>query len=291
MDNPAIRLSVLEVDKPAFAGIQIHIPALVGTVHRCFPLMQHDFILIGAVYGLGAKNGLPAGGHAACRSEDIIVAIALVHLGAFHGRMVDFPVEDHFSVIQQRSAVRHHAAHLQPVFDAAAASGEGMDQVGFSVIIPERARIDPALNLLDHMKWGPRSCRIDGSSHIDAFIRGTEVNPELAVMMTDGRRPNAVAVTHTTVVAAGHTVHRMSDNGPVDQILGMKNRQSRRADEAGGCHIEIVAYAYNVRIGIIRIQNRILETSVSQIRLPHRSKGLLGCHLWSCSFHKRTPCN
>jgi hypothetical protein len=60
----------------------------------------------------------------------------------------------------------------------------------------------------------------------------------------------------------------MTNQLPVDKIMGVKDRQSRDTVERRGHHIIAVTYSHHIGIGIIGMKNRIFIGSVSLIRYP-----------------------
>src|SRR6185369_1171090 len=108
----------------------------IATIH-------HDSIFVRAVNVSRAQDGLPAGRHTAGRREDVVVTVPLVELRTFNRRMRDTTVEDHSSIVKQFRTVLAHAIDRENALDTGSAVGPRMDEVRVSIVVPERARIDP----------------------------------------------------------------------------------------------------------------------------------------------------
>jgi hypothetical protein len=128
-----------------------------------------------------------------------------------------------------------------------------VDQIGLAVVIPEKAGIDPTPGL-DEAPWlAPLAPRIVGRRDIDPLLHHREDDPVLPGMVADRRGPDSGAELDLLEALSGEVLHGVIDDGPVDQVLGMKDRQSRRAVEAGGRHPVVLTDADHVRIGIVGV--------------------------------------
>ena len=68
--------------------------SLMRAVDRAVTLCQYLLPFVRAVYVLGAEDNLPAGGHAACRMEDVVIFSSFIEFGTFAGLMRFMTVED-----------------------------------------------------------------------------------------------------------------------------------------------------------------------------------------------------
>ena len=89
MHHTSVGMLILEVEEPVLAVLGIYPGTLVRAVHLLVLSLCHAHILlVRTVWILGAQFHLPAILHAARRTHDVIVAVALVELGSFNGRLV-----------------------------------------------------------------------------------------------------------------------------------------------------------------------------------------------------------
>jgi hypothetical protein len=63
----------------------------------------------------------------------------------------------------------------------------------------------------------------------------------------------------------------MVDDGPVDQIVGVKHGNTRETGETGCYHIEIIACTNYIRVGIVGVYYGIAISPVPIIGLPYLS--------------------
>jgi len=69
-------------------------------------------------------------------------------------------------------------------------------------------------------------------------------------------------------IEGGLLSENMPDERPVDQVFGVKNGQTRYTVETRRRHIEIVADADHIRVGIISVKDRILIRAVAIVGHP-----------------------
>ena len=60
----------------------------------------------------------------------------------------------------------------------------------------------------------------------------------------------------------------MTDDRPINEIFGAQDWQTGRYVETGRRQVEVIAYADDVRIGLVGKDYRILVSAVSIVRLP-----------------------
>ncbi len=135
--------------------------------------------------------------------------------------------------------------------------GEGMDEIGVAIIIPEGAGVDPAGGLGDAVERFPRAGGVFGFGHEDAAVRVAEENVELAIVKADGRRPDAAAVDGVFHEVAVVVLDGVADEGPVDEVFGVEDGQAGETGEAAGGEVIVVADAADIRIGVVGEDNGI----------------------------------
>ena len=89
MHHTSVGMLILEVEEPVLAVLGIYPSTLVRTVYLLVLSLCHTHILlVRTVWILGTQFYLPAILHAARRTHDVIIAVALVELGTLDGRLV-----------------------------------------------------------------------------------------------------------------------------------------------------------------------------------------------------------
>ena len=91
-----------------------------------------------------AQRDLPAVRHAARGREDVVPAVALVHLRPLERRMARGIEEDDLALAQQARRIGRHRAQPQAILDAGARARVRVHQIRLPVVVPERTRIDEA---------------------------------------------------------------------------------------------------------------------------------------------------
>ena len=86
--DAAVRSVGLEVNEPAFALGSFDITALMRTVDVGRALRQHDALVVRAVDLARAQDRLRSHADAAEGRKDVVIAVALIELGAFEGGQV-----------------------------------------------------------------------------------------------------------------------------------------------------------------------------------------------------------
>src|SRR6185436_19094563 len=98
-------------------------------------------------------------------------------------------IKNHQALVEQFGSVLAHATDHKQALNAGAAARERANQICFSVVIPERTRINPAFGLFDQTWLGPWTGRVLCLDQVNAEIGVRVKDVELAVVITDGRRP------------------------------------------------------------------------------------------------------
>src|SRR5262252_746672 len=179
-------------------------------------------------------------------------------------------IKDQNPIIEQSGPIVTQTADHKQALDSRATAREGTHQIGLAVFVPKRAGIDPALGGLYQKRFGPRANWLFRLNHVDSVIRVRIKNVEFAVVISNRRRPNTVSVLRPVVYVQWRLPRqRMADDFPVDQVAGMKNWQTRCGVETGRYQIKVFAYADDVWIRIVRIQDRIVIGAVTIIGYPN----------------------
>ena len=268
VNDPSVGTPVLKMHKPGFARLRFDPGALVRAVDFGCALCEYDLVIVRTEDVFGTQHSLPAFADAAGRRENIVIAISLVEFRSLDGGMIDHSVENRFSIVKQLSSFGTHAIDCQNALNPGPALGPGMNEVRIAVVIPERARIDPAFGFPYKLQRLPRTGGVLRPGHEDAAIRIAEINVELAVVEAQGRGPHAIAMLRHTEAWYWVILENVANDRPVHQILRMENWQARRTVETGGDQIKIIIVADHVRVGIIGKDDGVLVGPIAVIRHP-----------------------
>ena len=88
-------------------------------------------------------------------------------------------------------------------------------------------------------------------------------------MIADRGGPCAAAVQRLVIGVKGHFVPDIVDDFPVHQVPGMQQGNCRSIAETGGNHKIVLSHPNGIRVGIIRIKNRVFVSPVPLICNPH----------------------
>ena len=209
------------MQEPVLSVRRIHPGTLVRSVDGGIALVQDDFLFPGTINIFRPQYGLPAGLHAPCRSEDIVIAVSLIQLWALDGGLGRMTVIDELTVIQHSGAVRFDGRHIQHALEADTASGESRHHISFAVLIPERTGIDPTHDLTHIGRLTPFAPRVCGLAHHNPLIRHGNKYVVSFLMEADGRCPGTAAVYRLVIIFKGKFIHDVIDDLPVHKILGM----------------------------------------------------------------------
>ena len=178
------------------------------------------------------------------------------------------PVEHHHALVHDLAAVGAQPVHVEHAVEPDAALRPRVHEVHLPVVVPQRAGIDPALRLLDQVRRLPGTARIARAGHEDAAIRVAHVDPEIPGVKTDRRRPDALAVLGRVERRRGQPVERVTDDRPVDEVGGVEDREAGRVLKARRHHVEVVARARDVRVGVVREDHRVAVGPVAAVGNP-----------------------
>ena len=121
---------------------------------------------------------------------------------------------------------------------------------------------------------------------------------ELAVMISDGRRPDTLsvsllAIAEIEVIRIIQSVEAIRRKFPIHQIPGMENHQSRHTVHRGTRQIVILPYSDDIRVRKLIIKQRVCKGTITIIcrpRLPFQSlcQNILGCRFFLRRSSQRT---
>ena len=80
MNHTAEGLQLLEMKEPVLTARSVNPAALMRAVDVAHALHHHNLRLVGAIHVLRTQCQLPAGGYAASWGEDVVIAVAGIHL-------------------------------------------------------------------------------------------------------------------------------------------------------------------------------------------------------------------
>ena len=148
----------------------------------------------------------------------------------------------------QAGSIGRERCHKDHALVRGAGPGAAMGQIGLSILIPERARVDKALFPHHPHRLRPAPARIPGAHHKNAPVRVSHVNVEPAVMVADGRCPDAVPVFYA--LPEGRVIVPQGSAGefPVHQVLRLQDGQARETVEGRRRHVIPVPYPAHIRV-------------------------------------------
>ena len=210
MHHTADGVELLEVEEPPLPIRRIHHSPLVRAVDVGHALFEHHFLFVGAIDVARTEHRLPSTLHTTFGDREVVVPVALVNLRPFgHRARIN-----RASFVEQAFAIGRHL-----VDDDRASPMFAPSEVSLSVLVPERAGVFPLLHLLHEVKGCPRATRVSSLCHEEPFVRGTEEDPELSVVMSDSRCPRASCIAFVRVpLGEIEAVIELGNQSPVHQI-------------------------------------------------------------------------
>ena len=194
------------------------------------------------------QHGLPTGSHAAGRSKNIVPLPSLVELGSLDGGLGEMAVKNNAGRPFQAGSIGRERCHKDHALVRGAGPGAAMGQIGLSILIPERARVDKALFPHHPHRLRPAPARIPGAHHKNAPVRVSHVNVEPAVMVADGRCPDAVPVFYAFPESRLIVPQGSAGEFPVHQVLRLQDGQARKTVEGRRRHVIPVPYPAHIRV-------------------------------------------
>ena len=155
-----------------------------------------------------------------------------------------------------------------PKMDFITAAGVRSDKIALTVVILKRTAIIPTGALQHLVQRLPRPGRIGCRAHEVTFVRRSEIDPEFLVVKANRAGPDALPVAvHFRPIHVGTDLikigHHMSQDRPVDQVLGMENHHAGRILKGG--RDRVVVTADTNAIAVIRGHHGIVVSSVAAI--------------------------
>ena len=167
--------------------------------------------------------------------------------------------------------------------------------INLAILIEEhREVVDIAINFM----MRPRPLGTIRDIHLQAMPVDIGEDIELAVMISDGRRPDTLsvsllAIAEIEIIRIIKAIEAIGRELPIYEILGMENHQSRHTVHRGTRQIVILPYSDNIRVRKLIIKQRVCKgtiTIISRPRLPFQSlcQNLLGCRFFLRRCSQRT---
>ncbi len=188
-DSPQLG-HILEMDKPVSSIVRCYPASLMRAIYLCISLVHDDPVFIWPCDSLCAQSGLPSGCHTSGGHQDIIISLVLVNLRSFCGWPQLLSVKNGNRLSQKLRALGVDLHQIQPVLDAAAAVCVGKYHIGFPIVIPKRAWIDPAPGWMQAIQR-KLTIWICGPGYKDPLIRQWNKHVEYPIMKPDGRSPGS----------------------------------------------------------------------------------------------------
>ena len=147
--DSSVHSGVLKMNKPFFAGRSVYKSALVRSVDVGGTLVQDNFFFVRTIKIFGTEYGLPTVFYASGRSKNVIVAVFLIKLWTFDGRICFCTIIEECIIADGAFSVRSDLENAKNTVETNAALGITMDNIGSTVIIPDRAWVDVTLTRQD----------------------------------------------------------------------------------------------------------------------------------------------
>ena len=167
--------------------------------------------------------------------------------------------------------------------------------INLAIIIEEhREVVDIAINLV----MRPRTLGTVRDIHLQSMPVDIGEDIELAVMISDGRRPDTLsvsllAIAEIEIIRIIKAVEAIGRELPIYEILGMDHYQSRNTVHRGTRQIVILPHSDDIRVREFIVKQRIGKgtiTIISRPRLPFQSlcQNILGCRFFLRRCSQRT---
>ena len=266
VDDASQRVVLLEVEEEPFALRRVDHRSLVRSVDVGRAAFEHHALLIRAVDALRAQDGLPPLGDAPFGDAEVVVPVALVNLRALrHRSAVDGP-----SLVEQTGAVGTHA-----VDDDGTCAVDAASEVRLPVIVPEGARVFPLGHVADVRQGTPRPGGVGGVGHEESLVGCAEENPELPVVVADGRCPRAAGIAFVRVPAREvEAAVDLGEEAPVDHVVRDEHLHAQEV-EVGGDHVVLLAHTDDVGVGVVSVEDGVDVCAIALVA-PSVRRRLLG---------------
>ena len=127
-----------------------------------------------------------------------------------------------------------------------------MHQISLAIIVPQGRRVYHSLTSLDEHGCLPLAYGIISLHHIDTMVGVAPIDIELARVVAYAGCPYSFAMAWLAVELYGRNLTQgIVDELPVDEVLGMQDRESRCTGETRCRHVEVISHATHVGIGVV----------------------------------------
>ena len=138
-------------------------------------------------------------------------------------------------------------------------------QVSLPVIVPERARVFPFLYSFQAVQWAPWAFRPFCLGHKKSLVGGTEIYPELTVMIAQSRCPRASRIMTVRIPPRQiKPAVNLSHNTPVHQVMAFQKLHAYEV-EVGRHHIVFLSHPHHVRVGVVGTEHRIDVSTIALV--------------------------
>ena len=215
--------------EPILALRRVYPAALMRTIHRRLTLFQDSLALVRTVRTHRTHDELPPRLDTTGRTHDPIPSVTLVELRTFCRIVAVASIEDDYRIPNLACAVGRKFTHREHRVKTDPRVCPTIDKIATAIVVPQRTGIYHALSRDDTHRFLPRSRRILRLHHHHPAIRIAPIDIEFAIVMTNAGCPNTISVLRQ--LSWELTLQSMSDDGPIHQILGMQDWQTRHALE------------------------------------------------------------
>ena len=223
-------------------------------------------------------------GRAALGAGQIIPAVAIGEVRALDpdgpGAEIHAPVHQHGA--GPVGSLARDVEFLDPDGSMAFVFGRALRRAvvqdpGLTLGIDEQRGIDGAFKVGQPDGIAPRPGRVGrGNQEIAAAVDAGVQDVEQPGMMLDGRGEDASGQAKPGEIQLVGSVDRIADLGPVDQVLAVKDRDSREVGEGRGDQVEVVSDPGHRRVGIEACQDRVAVLARRKGHRRRRIAALIG---------------
>ena len=147
-------------------------------------------------------------------------------------------------------------------------------QIATTILVPQRSRVDHSLPFDDTFGGRPFTSRILCRNNKDTQVGVTPVNiiGLVILIITDRRCPHPIAMLRDVItLQRRQRLNGIIDNLPIDQVLGVQDRQPWDAVERGGGQVKILTTGSHtdIRVRVVGINHGVGKCTVTIVRRPH----------------------
>jgi hypothetical protein len=146
-----------------------------------------------------------------------------------------------------------------------------VDGIDLPVVVEKHAEV---VDVTLHVVMLPRSVDILRGVTLKTLAVDVCEDIELAVGITDGRCPDALAVDFLVVLQGESiiikikTFETVADVFPINKVSGMKNHKSRHSMHRGTCQVVVIAHTEDVRVGELVVEQRVGVRAIAVVSRP-----------------------